>query len=87
MSTLRNRNVTISGRRTSVRLEPEMWQALEEICEREGLTVHELCSGIDARRERRSLTAAIRAHALDYFRAAATEAGHAAAGHGRAAHR
>lgn len=31
-STLVSRNVVISGRRTSVRLEPEMWDGLREIC-------------------------------------------------------
>lgn len=30
-STLVSRNITILGRRTSVRLEPEMWMALKEI--------------------------------------------------------
>ncbi|HEU0118665.1 MAG TPA: ribbon-helix-helix domain-containing protein, partial [Alphaproteobacteria bacterium] len=40
-STLVSRNVTIAGHRTSVRLEPEMWSGLSEICRRERATLHE----------------------------------------------
>ncbi len=81
-STLVNRNVTIGGRRTSVRLEPAMWDALEEICQRENLTPHELCENIDKFRQASSLTAAIRVFVVSYFRVAATEEGHANIGHG-----
>ncbi len=82
MNTLSNRNVTVNGRRTSMRLEQEMWEALREICRREDMTVHELCSLIDDRRGLSSLTAATRVFILMYFRAAATDEGHATAGHG-----
>jgi predicted DNA-binding ribbon-helix-helix protein len=76
------RNVTVAGKRTSVRLEPEMWDALQEITLRQGITLHQLCTEIARQRGVSSLTAAIRAYALAYFRAAATERGHRAAGHG-----
>lgn len=66
-----------------MRLEQEMWEALREICRREDMTVHELCSLIDERRGLSSLTAATRVFTLMYFRAAATDEGHASAGHGR----
>jgi predicted DNA-binding ribbon-helix-helix protein len=36
-STLINRNVSLSGRRTSFRLEQGMWDALDEICHREAV--------------------------------------------------
>ncbi len=81
-STLVNRNVTIGRRRTSLRLEPAMWDALEEICRREEMSQHELCAMIDERRRTSSLTAAIRVFIVNYFRAAATEEGHASIGHG-----
>ena len=84
-STLVNRNVTIRGRRTSLRLEPTMWDALTEVARRERLTIHELCSEIQSRRRESTLTAAIRVHILIYFREAATEQGHDTAGHGRRA--
>jgi predicted DNA-binding ribbon-helix-helix protein len=82
-----NRNVTVNGRRTSLRLEPEMWDAIEEIAKRENVRVSDVVSRID--REVRSgafqgsgLTARVRVFVLGYFRAAATERGHMNAGHG-----
>lgn len=82
-STLVNRNVTIRGRRTSLRLEPAMWDALHEIALREGRSVHELCTEVDLGRQESTLTAAIRVYILGYFRAAATPQGHSLAGHGQ----
>ncbi|MFC7332433.1 ribbon-helix-helix domain-containing protein [Rhodocista pekingensis] len=77
------RNVTVLGQRTSVRLEPEMWDALLDVCRREGRSVHEVCSRIaEAKPPAASLTAAIRVFLLSYFRRAATEQGHVRAGHG-----
>lgn len=43
-STLVSRNVTVLGRRTSVRLEPEMWAALRDIAAREKCRIHDICS-------------------------------------------
>lgn len=81
-STLVLRNVRVSGRRTSLRLEPQMWDALDEIALREGLSVGELCTKLDGSRSASALTAAVRVFIMSYFRVAATEAGHAGAGHG-----
>jgi predicted DNA-binding ribbon-helix-helix protein len=82
-STLVSRNVTIAGHRTSVRLEPDMWSGLAEICRRERASLHEICTSVAARKqENTSLTAAIRVFVMTYFRAAATEDGHIKAGHG-----
>ena len=82
-STLISRNVTITGRRTSVRLEPEMWMALKEIAKREKCSIHDVCSLISLRKnENTSLTAAIRVFLMLYFRASSTEQGHQRAGHG-----
>jgi predicted DNA-binding ribbon-helix-helix protein len=81
-STLVNRNVFVGARRTSLRLEPAMWDALAEICQREDMTLHQLCALIDERRRASSLTAAIRVFIVNYFRSAATEEGHAGTGHG-----
>lgn len=84
-STLVSRNVVVGARRTSLRLEPPMWQCLEEVARRERVSLNRLCTEIDQRRRESSLTAAIRVFILGYFRAAATEPGHRRAGHGRAA--
>jgi predicted DNA-binding ribbon-helix-helix protein len=83
MSTLVSRNVTVGGHRTSCRLEPYMWDALYDVCSRERITIHALCTMIDERKDpNTSLTAAIRVFALAYFRAAATEEGHSRVQHG-----
>jgi len=82
-SSLVSKNITVSGRRTSVRLEPEMWAALKSISKRENCSIHDLCSLIALRKKSEtSLTAAIRVFLMLYFRAASTEAGHDRAGHG-----
>jgi len=81
-STLINRNVTVAGRRTSIRLEPQMWEALHQICRREAKTLNELVTGVNDHRAASSLTAAIRVYLLSYYRAAATDEGHRLAGHG-----
>ncbi|MGH1399050.1 MAG: ribbon-helix-helix domain-containing protein [Alphaproteobacteria bacterium] len=82
-TTLVSRNITVNGRRTSVRLEPEMWAAINEIARREECTIHEICTLIAMRKNGpTSLTAAIRVFLMLYFRAATTEEGHDRAGHG-----
>jgi predicted DNA-binding ribbon-helix-helix protein len=72
-STLLSRNVKIGRRRTSLRLEPAMWQALDEVVRQSGLSIHELCTLIDAGRRESSLTAAVRVFLLGYYRLAARE--------------
>lgn len=81
-STLVQRNIAVDSHRTTVRLEPDMWDALFEICRREGVSLNDLCTRIAVRRSASNLTATIRIFALSYFRAAATEEGHARTGHG-----
>ncbi len=71
MSTLINRNIVVAGHRTSMRLEPEMWDALTEICAREKCSVKEICTLIDSSRGSSSLTSAVRVFVLAYFRFAA----------------
>lgn len=62
------RNVKVSGRRTSLRMEPYIWDSLKEICEREGLTLNDICTQIDERRGEANLTASIRVFIVSYFR-------------------
>jgi predicted DNA-binding ribbon-helix-helix protein len=81
-SRLQSRNVTVGGHRTSLRLEQDVWDALEEICSRESLNVHELCTHIEKHRDVSSRTASVRTYVLSYFRAAASDTGHVRAGHG-----
>ncbi len=82
-SSLVSKNITIFGRRTSVRLEPEMWVALKDISEREKCNIHDICMLVYIRKGHlTSLTAAIRVFIMLYFRSASTENGHVSAGHG-----
>lgn len=80
---LLTRNVRLGSKRTSMRLEPVMWEALEEIARRERIAPDQVVGEVrEARPARTSLTAAVRAYIVDYFRVAATEEGHCRAGHG-----
>lgn len=83
-STLISHNIMVDGRRTSVRLEKEMWMALKDVAKNEKCTIHELCSAVSQRKKPdTSLTAAIRVFIMAYFQAAATREGHENAGHGK----
>jgi predicted DNA-binding ribbon-helix-helix protein len=84
MSTSRliNRNVVAGRGRTSMRLEPELWDALAEICEREAQDMSTLVRRVEAAGHIGGRTSAVRVYILNYYRNAATEIGHAGAGHG-----
>lgn len=81
-SRLVNRNIIAERGRTSMRFEPELWDALQEICAREGCGLGEIVQQIERLNQPGGRTSAVRVFALDYFRAAATEEGHSRAGHG-----
>ena len=74
------RNVTISGRRTSLRLESAIWQGLEEICRREKIGSQEICNLVENHRDQASRTSAIRIFVVNYFRMAARSNGSAGSG-------
>ena len=82
VSRLINRNVVAERGRTSMRLEPELWDALLEICGREGQDMSSLVRKVEQGGHAGGRTSAVRVFVLSYFRAAATEPGHVAAGHG-----
>ena len=83
-SALVMRNVSVRGRRTSIRLEPKMWDSMTEICRREFCTPHDVCSYVAGLKPPHgSLTSALRVFILDYFHISATEDGHRSAGHGQ----
>ena len=72
-------NVVVAGHRTSVRLEPVMWEALQEIARRQETNVNQLVTEIDRQRNSSSLTAAIRVYIVDFYRSAAAAQGDRAA--------
>jgi predicted DNA-binding ribbon-helix-helix protein len=78
------RNVKVHGHRTSVRLEPQMWDSMTEICRRELCTPHDVYSYVAERKPpHNSLSSSLRVFMLEYFRKSSTEDGHMSAGHGR----
>jgi predicted DNA-binding ribbon-helix-helix protein len=81
-SRLINRNVVAGRGRTSMRLEPELWDALLEICQRERQDINRLVRQIEAEGHSGGRTSAVRVFVLQYFRAAASESGHEAVNHG-----
>jgi predicted DNA-binding ribbon-helix-helix protein len=82
ISRLVNRNVVAERGRTSMRLEPELWDMLSEICEREARDMSTLVRQVEAAGHAGGRTSAVRVYIANYFHAAATKAGHVAAGHG-----
>lgn len=73
MSSLRTRNVIVGGHRTSVRLEPALWEAFDEICRRERKSPRAVCSEAAALRREGGFTSALRVYILAYFRTLAAE--------------
>lgn len=69
------RNISVNGRRTSIRLSLEMWDLLEEISKREDATFEELADRADnIRRDQGcAFTAAMRTLILNYWRQAALQ--------------
>jgi predicted DNA-binding ribbon-helix-helix protein len=65
-----------------MRLEPELWSALEEVCHRENKTLGDVVKDIEQLGHPGGRTSAVRVYLMSYFRKAATEAGHLAIGHG-----
>ena len=66
-----DRTLTISGRPRSVRLEPSVWQALDEVCQRQQQTPDEVVTAIDRQRGQTGLVTAIRSSLTRYFKEAA----------------
>ena len=62
-----NRNITVDGHRTSIRLEPEFWAGLADIAQSEDMTVDQLCTEVDHGAGELSRTAAIRVFITSYM--------------------
>ena len=83
-SALVMRNISVRGHRTSIRLEPQIWDTLVEICRREFCTPHDVCSYVAGHRPAHgSLTSSLPVFILGYFHTSSTEDGHHRAGHGQ----
>jgi len=62
------RSLTIAGHRTSLALEPEFWQALDEMSAARELSLANLVREIDDTHTSGNLTSAIRVAVLDWYR-------------------
>jgi predicted DNA-binding ribbon-helix-helix protein len=69
-SRLVTRNVGNGAARTSMRFEPEVWDALREICEREGISLDQLVARAVRANPGGGRTSAVRVFAVSYFRRA-----------------
>lgn len=76
-----SKNVTVLGKRTTMRLEPEIWLYLDEIAERAKMTVSEVCSKVCGQYPDVKQSSLMRTFVASYYRNAATEEGHRRAGH------
>lgn len=60
------RSLTISGHRTSIALEPEFWDVLDQIAAERNLSISQLIARIDEERDEPNLSSAIRVTALEW---------------------
>lgn len=82
-SNMRIRNIKVRNKRTSIRIEPSMWNALVDICKRERCTIDYLATAIaNHKTSAHSISAALRLFAFQYYKEAATETGHQQSNHG-----
>jgi predicted DNA-binding ribbon-helix-helix protein len=72
-SGIKKRSVLISGHKTSVSLEDAFWYCLVRIARHDGKSTSALVHSIDAGRQHRNLSSAIRLYVLDHYRTLARE--------------
>jgi len=68
MAARSSRMFVISGKPTRIQLEHEFWDALEEISERETLSVADLLTVASRRHPQSAVTSSVRAFVTAYFR-------------------
>ena len=73
-SSLVLKTIELQDRRTSLKLEPLMWAALERVCEERGISPASFITEVEQRALASSLTSAVRVALLEHFWKAA-EAG------------
>lgn len=66
MPRLRKRSILLSGHATSLALEPEFWDVLDELARTDGLSLAALIARIDEGRGERPLASACRVAALGF---------------------
>jgi predicted DNA-binding ribbon-helix-helix protein len=67
-SAVLKRSIVIAGHKTSVSLEDEFWESLNEIAGERGVTLGELVRTIDGNRNHTNLSSAVRLFVLGFYR-------------------
>ena len=67
-SRVTKRSPLVDGRKTSVTLEDEFWNALKEIAATQNVGTPKLISMIDRQRQNNNLSSSIRVYVLGYYR-------------------
>ena len=67
-TTVTKRSVVIAGRKTSISLEDEFWNALKEIAQQRNQRLSALIAQIDNERTTGNLSSALRLFVLDQYR-------------------
>ncbi len=67
-SALEPYSVKVSGRWTTVKLEPELKHALDDVARAEGRSVDDICSRLSVGQLRGSLASALRLYLIEYYR-------------------
>lgn len=65
---MKKRSLTITGHRTSIALEPEFWEGLEELAKVRDISLPELIVQIDESRESLNLASSLRVAVLSYYK-------------------
>ena len=68
MSLVSKRTIVLSGHKTSIGIEHEIWENLREIAVERGQTIRALVAEIDADRKFANLSSAVRTFVLCYYR-------------------
>jgi predicted DNA-binding ribbon-helix-helix protein len=67
-SAITKRSIVIGGRKTSVSLEDQFWNAFKEIAGAREMALSDLVAGIDTDRQHANLSSAIRLFVLGFYR-------------------
>ena len=68
LNSMHKYNVVVDGKRTSITLEPMVWDILNEIAENQDCDIHTLCDFINSRKKPgANLSSAIRVFLLSYL--------------------
>lgn len=68
MSRLVSKNVQALRGRTSMRMEPEFWDALEDAAKDQDLTITDIVRSVENEMGEKDRTSAVRVYILNYYR-------------------